>query len=321
MKIAIAVTLGFVLDLIFGDPSFIPHPIVLIGKLISVTEKGMRKIFPDTAGGKRAAGVFTNLIVLTVSFGVPFIILYWLYRLNLYAGLALETFWCFQILAGKSLRQAAYRVYKCIVAGNLEDSRKYLSWIVGRDTQDLDFKAITKAVVETVAENCADGVVAPLFFMVIGGAPLGFLYKAVNTLDSMVGYKNDVYIDFGRFSAKVDDVFNFIPARITGINMILAAFILRYDGKGAARIFRRDRHNHASPNSAQTESACAGALDIQLAGDAYYFGKLYKKKTIGDDIKEIDAQDIKKSVRLMYGASIISFIIFILVRVITVIYI
>ena len=211
-------------------------------------------------------------------------------------------------------------MYKYIKAGDLQNSRKYLSWIVGRDTESLDFKQITKAVVETVAENASDGVIAPMIFMLLGGAPFGFLYKGVNTLDSMVGYKNDKYLYFVKFSAIIDDILNFIPARITGMAMVLGAFLVGLDGKNAWRIFLRDRHNHASPNSANPESACAGALNIQLAGDAFYFGKLYKKKTIGDDNRAVSAEDIVKATNLMYVASLLSLIVFEGIRLILVVY-
>ena len=207
------------------------------------------------------------------------------------------------------------RVYRYVEAGDIENSRKYLSWIVGRDTKELSFEKIDKAVVETVAENTSDGVVAPLIFMAVGGAPLAFLYKGVNTLDSMVGYKNDRYLYFGRASAKLDDLLNFIPARLTGLAMCLGAFFTGLDWRTAFRIYRRDRKNHSSPNSAHPESACAGALNIQLGGDAYYFGKLYRKKTIGDDTRPVNSGDIKLAIRLMYAASVICLVLALAARI------
>ncbi len=321
MEIAAAALIGFVLDSVFGDPRCIKHPVMFIGNLISFLEKVLRKIFPKTKAGEIAGGAVLNILVLATSFAVPYGILYLAKILSPILAFCLETFWCYQIFAAKSLKTESMRVYNCIKAGNLEESRKYLSWIVGRDTKDLSFEQIEKAVVETVAENTSDGVIAPMIFMLIGGAPLGFLYKGVNTLDSMVGYKNDRYINFGKVSAIVDDIFNFIPARITGISMILGAGLVGFDMKGAFRIFRRDRHNHASPNSAQCESACAGALGVELAGDAYYFGKLYKKKTIGDRKREITADDIPGAVKLMYAATLICLCLFVAVRVITVTFI
>ena len=319
MEIVIMVIAGFLLDCLIGDPRQIPHPIRFIGLLIDRGEKTLRAIFPKSKNGETAGGIFLNLIVLAASFFIPFFLLKGLYHIHPWLGFAVETFFCCQIFAARSLKQESMRVYGYVKKEDLPNSRKYLSWIVGRDTENLNFRQITKAVVETVAENASDGVIAPMLFMMIGGAPLGFLYKGVNTLDSMVGYKNEKYIHFGKFSAIIDDIFNFIPARITGISMVIAAFFTGFDGKGAFRIFIRDRHNHASPNSANPESASAGALRIQLAGDAWYFGKLYKKKTIGDDIRPVEADDIPRAIRLMYGASILCLSVFAAIRVILVV--
>ena len=210
---------------------------------------------------------------------------------------------CYQILAVKSLKTESMKVYAELKRGSLAGARQKVSMIVGRDTEDLSEEQVAKAAVETVAENTSDGTVAPLLFMAVGGAPLGFLYKGINTLDSMVGYKNEVYLFFGRFSAKLDDAANFIPARVSAFLMIGASVLLGMDFRNAWRIFRRDRFNHASPNSAQTEAVCAGALDIQLAGDAYYFGKLYPKKTIGDRLRAIRYEDIASANRLLYGTA------------------
>ncbi|OOB80160.1 MAG: cobalamin biosynthesis protein CobD [Epulopiscium sp. Nuni2H_MBin003] len=207
--------------------------------------------------------------------------------------------------ATKSLKKAAIEVYNPLVNEDMTEARKYVSYIVGRDTQSLDEKGIIKATVETVAENTTDGIVAPLLFMIIGGAPLGFLYKGINTMDSMVGYKNDKYILFGRCAAKLDDFANFIPARLTAITMIVSAFILRYNGKNALKIYLRDRKNHKSPNSAQTESVVAGALGIELAGDASYFNTIMKKPTIGDKIRESEPTDIMKTINIMYTTVVI----------------
>ncbi len=314
MNIVICVLGGFILDLILGDPRWLPHPIRFIGGLISTTERLLRRIFKGSDRAELVGGVFLTIIVVALTFGVAYGILLLAGRVHPYFRLALELFFCYQIFATKSLRQESMRVYREIKEENLPEARKYLSWIVGRDTENLNFTQITKAVIETVAENASDGVIAPLIFMVIGGAPLAFAYKAVNTLDSMVGYKNDKYLYFGRFSAKVDDLLNLIPARITGLAFVLAAFALRYDGRSSFRIYLRDRKNHSSPNSAHPESACAGALNIQLAGDAYYFGKLYKKKTIGDDKRPVEAEDIVKTNRLMYLAAASCLVLFTWVR-------
>lgn len=197
------------------------------------------------------------------------------------------------------------KVYRCLKYQTLEEARKAVSMIVGRDTQSLTETGVTKAAVETVAESTSDGIIAPMFYMAIGGVPLMFLYKAINTMDSMLGYKNEKYLYFGRCAAKLDDAANFIPARISGCLMVAAAFLCGLDGKNAWKMFRRDRRNHASPNSAHTESAMAGALNVQLAGDAWYFGKLYKKPFIGDDIRPIECEDICRADRLMYGTAIL----------------
>lgn len=255
------------------------------------------------------------LVVVTVSTGVPAVILSVAYKYFWQLGLALESFWCYQILATKSLKVESDRVYIALKDKGLEAGRKAVSMIVGRDTQNLTEEGVTKAAVETVAENTSDGVIAPLFYMLIGGAVLGFTYKAINTMDSMVGYKNDKYQWFGTAAAKLDDVVNFIPARVSAVLMIQAAYLIGMDGKNAARIFRRDRFNHKSPNSAQTEAVMAGALDVQLAGDAWYFGKLHKKPTIGDPVREMELLDIRRSHKLLYGTAMLGLILGIILRI------
>lgn len=297
--------LGLILDFLFGDPSWIYHPICLTGNLISWLSKRLRKAFPATEKGEHTAGAILVLVVCLYSFFAPGIILVLLYRWKLWAGLLLETIWCWQLLAAKSLRTESMKVYDQLVEKNLEGARYAVSMIVGRDTQSLTEEGVTKATVETIAENTSDGVIAPMIYMFLGGVPLMYLYKGINTMDSMVGYKDEKYLHFGRYAAKLDDVVNFIPARLSAIFMIGAAFCTGLDAKGAARIFKRDRKNHASPNSAQTESVTAGALGIQLAGNAFYFGKLYEKPTIGDAGRAIQKEDIVRTNRLMYAASII----------------
>ena len=255
------------------------------------------------------------LVVVTVSTGVPAVILSVAYKYFWQLGFALESFWCYQILATKSLKVESDRVYIALKNKGLEAGRKAVSMIVGRDTQNLTEEGVTKAAVETVAENTSDGVIAPLFYMLIGGAVLGFTYKAINTMDSMVGYKNDKYQWFGTAAAKLDDVVNFIPARVSAVLMIAASYLTGMDGKNAARIFRRDRFNHKSPNSAQTEAVMAGALDVQLAGDAWYFGKLHKKPTIGDPVREMELLDIRRSHKLLYGTAMLGLILGIILRI------
>lgn len=308
-----AILIGFVLDLIFGDPVWLYHPVRIIGHMISGGEKLARRIFPETDRGKFVGGMVMSICVILLSGAVPFFLLWGLSLINPWLAFVVECFFCYQILATKCLKTESMRVYDQLAKGDLVNARKYLSWIVGRDTENLTEEQVTKAAVETVAENASDGVIAPMFYMFIGGAPLAFLYKAINTLDSMVGYKNDKYLFFGRFAAKTDDVFNFIPAALSGLLMVLSSFFCGLNGKNAWRIWKRDRYNHSSPNSAKTEAACAGALEVQLAGDAVYFGKLVKKKTIGDPIRKIQISDIKRANRLLYTTAVVSLVIFSLV--------
>ena len=299
---------GFVLDLLIGDPHFIPHPVRLIGSLISSLDKRLNCDAGYNSSEKKLnlikykRGMLLAFTVIFATFAMSVIIIVAAYSINLYAGVIAEAVMTWQILATKCLRVESMRVYDALRTDGVDAGRKAVSMIVGRDTSVLDAAGVTRAAVETIAENTSDGVIAPMLYTAIGGPVLGFVYKAVNTMDSMLGYKNDKYMYFGRFAARLDDVVNFIPARISAYLMIAAAFIggRQFDGKNAYRIFKRDRFNHASPNSAQTESVCAGALRVQLAGDAVYFGKLVKKKYIGDGLREIEYEDIKRANRLMY---------------------
>ncbi len=299
---------GFVLDLLIGDPHFIPHPVRLIGSLISFCDKRLNCDAGYNISEKKLnlikykRGMLLAFTVIFATFAMSVIIILAAYSINLYAGVIAEAVMTWQILATKCLRVESMRVYDALRTDGVDAGRRAVSMIVGRDTSVLDAAGVTRAAVETIAENTSDGVIAPMLYTAIGGPVLGFVYKAVNTMDSMLGYKNDKYMYFGRFAARLDDVVNFIPARISAYLMIAAAFIggRQFDGKNAYRIFKRDRFNHASPNSAQTESVCAGALRVQLAGDAVYFGKLVKKKYIGDGLREIEYEDIKRANRLMY---------------------
>ncbi len=302
---------GFLLDLLFGDPNFKFHPVRLIGNLINAVESVLRRLF-----GKRekAAGFVLVIIVCAVTTGITAFIICFAYRVNTYFGFVIESIICWLFLAAKSLKKESMSVYEQLEKGDVEGARAAVSMIVGRDTAVLDEKGIIKAAVETVAENLSDGVIAPLLYMLIGGGTLGAFYKAVNTMDSMVGYKNDRYINFGFAAAKLDDIMNFIPSRISAVIMIIAAFILKMNYKNAVKIFLRDRLNHSSPNSAQTEAACAGALGIKLAGDAYYFGKLYKKPFIGDEIRQISKENIAEANLLMYTSAVLTMIIFGIIR-------
>ncbi|MDO5350874.1 MAG: adenosylcobinamide-phosphate synthase CbiB [Lachnospiraceae bacterium] len=305
-----ALTAGILFDWIFGEPSVLVHPVILMGKLISHTESQLRRLRP---GREKSSGYLLVLLVIFCSVAVPGLILLAVSRLEKGQGpitWCLTAFWSFQLLAAKSLYQESGKVRKALEASDREQARQCVSMIVGRDTEHLDEAGIARAAVETVAENASDGVIAPLLFIALFGILGGFFYKAVNTMDSMVGYKNERYLFFGRAAARLDDLCNFLPARITGCLLTAAAWILgmldpSYDGKNAWRIYRRDRRNHASPNSAHGEAACAGALHVRLAGDAWYFGKLYKKPYIGDDDRPIEAEDIRRAGRLMAAAELL----------------
>ncbi len=311
MNILILLFGAVVLDLLIGDPSWIPHPVVLIGKLISKAETLLRKAFPQKL---RFAGKILAVTIPLFTLAVTFLLLWVCYQINPLFGLAVEIFLGSLTLAAKSLKKESMKVYEQLEKGDLPKARYAVSMIVGRDTQNLDETGVTKAAVETVAENTSDGIIAPMFYLAIGGTPLAMCYKAINTLDSMVGYKNEKYIDFGRASAKLDDAANFIPARIAGGLMVISAYLTGMDGKNAWKIFRRDGRNHASPNSAQTEAACAGALQVQLAGNAYYFGKLFEKPTIGDPIRPVEVQDISRANRLMLCCDLLCLMLGVMVR-------
>ena len=309
MTILIILIAGFILDMLFGDPHFLPHPVSLIGSGISKGEKLFRKIKNEFIGG-----MLLSIAVISLSFAIPFLLFRLLDGISFYLGLSVRIFLGYQVFAAKSLKTESMKVFYPLMANDLPLARKQLSYIVGRDTENLDGTQIAKAAVETVAENTTDGVVAPMLYMAVGGVPLALMYKAINTLDSMIGYRNDKYLYFGRFAARLDDAANFIPARISAVFMIISAFLIRLDVRNAVKIFLRDRYNHKSPNSAQTESVCAGALNVQLAGDAFYFGKLYQKPTIGDHNRKIAPEDIKLANKLMYGTAIIGIIIVCLLR-------
>ena len=310
----IALLIGFFVDLLLGDPHSIPHPVVWIGKLISTAEKLVRRLFPKTVRGENIAGGVLWVIVVLVSTAVPALLLYAAYRLHPAAGLVLESIMCWQILATRSLRDESMKVYAALKKGVPEEYRRAVSMIVGRDTAELDDLAVTRAAVETVAENASDGVIAPMLFLALGGAPLGFFYKAANTIDSMLGYIEMPYKNLGLVPAKMDDVLNYIPARLSALLMLAAGALLGMDAKNGWRIWRRDRRNHASPNSAQTESVCAGLLGVRLAGDAYYHGELHKKPYIGDALREIEYEDIPRAGRLLYATAALSLVLFGAVR-------
>ena len=307
----IVIAAAFLLDAICGDPHWLWHPVQGIGLIIKYVEAFLRRVFRINAEReadktrKRVAGGIMVILVIAISLVPVCLILYLTGRINRYVRLGVEIIMCYQMLAARSLCVESMKVYYALRDGTIEDARNAVSMIVGRDTASLTEEGVTKAAVETVAENTSDGVIAPLFYMALFGVYGAFVYKAINTMDSMTGYKNDRYIYFGTCAAKLDDVANFIPARLGALLMVAASYLTGLDGKGAWRIFKRDRYNHASPNSAQSEAVCAGALSVELAGDAYYFGKLYKKKTIGDHIRDICPEDIRRANKLMYVTSIL----------------
>lgn len=313
----IAFLCGFVLDLIVGDPYWLPHPIRWIGGLIGKLEKHFLQDENQTSKAKRQKGILTVGIVIAITELLVVVILVGAYIINPVLGIVVETVMTYQLLATKCLRKESMKVYKVLLQvergmGTIDDARYAVSMIVGRDTKNLDEIQIAKATVETVAENTSDGVIAPMLFLAIGGPIAGFFYKSINTMDSMIGYKNDRFMDFGRCAAKLDDVVNFLPSRISAWLMIISCIFLgkKYSASNAYRIFKRDRFNHKSPNSAQTESACAGALGIQLAGDASYFGKIVKKPFIGDKLRKIEIDDIKRANNLLYATAIIGEVLF-----------
>jgi adenosylcobinamide-phosphate synthase len=305
-----AFAMGFVLDLIVGDPLSWPHPVrwmgMLIGKLTKVFQaRGQCENPEEESRNMRIYGrVMVILVVLTTGIVTAFLLIT-AYRINPILGCLVEAWLTFRLLATKSLKDASMNVYYALRTGSLEDARYAVSMIVGRDTSVLDRVGVTKAAVETVAENTSDGIIAPMLYTALGGPILGMIYKSMNTMDSMVGYRNEKFMDFGRAAAKTDDVANFIPARISGVLMVGAAVLLElfgndyFDGRNAWRIFRRDRLKHASPNAAHTEATCAGALDIEIAGDAVYFGEVHHKPTLGDAIRPIETEDIPRANRLM----------------------
>lgn len=306
MLTALAVLGGFGLDLLLADPAWMPHPVVGMGRAIAALEKRLRRLFPATPAGERAGGRVLAAALPLGTFALAAGALALAYRLHPAAGFALETLWCWQALALRGLADESGKVYAQLAKGDLPAARRAVSRIVGRDTGSLTAAGVTKAAVETVAENFSDGVAAPLFYLLIGGAPLGLAYKAVNTMDSMVGYKNKTYLHFGRAAARLDDAANFLPSRLAALLWIGAAGLAGFDGRGAWRIWRRDRLRHASPNSAQTESACAGALGVQLAGPAWYFGEYYDKPTIGDDTRPVEPADILRADRMLYLAGFLA---------------
>ena len=308
MNILLAVVCGFALDLLLGDPEALTpiHPVVLMGKAIRWLEKTLRALFPKSEKGSLAAGAVLAVLLPLGTWGVCTLLLHLLGRLSPVLAFAAAAVWCWQALAIKNLRDEAMKVQRALTGEGLNQARRAVARIVGRDTQALDEAGVARAAVETVAENFSDGVIAPLFYMLLGGAPLALAYKAVNTMDSMVGYKNERYLYFGRAAARLDDAVNFIPARLAALLLIAAAELTGENAGEALRIWRRDRRKHASPNAAQCEAAMAGALGLRLVGPAYYFGSYYDKPYIGDDTRPIEPGDIRRACRMEYAGSLLA---------------
>ena len=302
----LAIVCGFLIDLAVGDPEQLTHPVVIMGKCISFLEKKLRKVFPATPEGELRAGAVMAFIMLFGTLIVTYGISYLAFRIHIVLFFIIQTIMCWQAIAVRDLRKESMDVYQYLEPEvKIEKARKQVARIVGRDTDKLDSKGVTKAVIETIAENFSDGVVCPLFYMLIGGGSLAMTYKAVNTMDSMVGYKNDKYLYFGRTGAHMDDVAGYIPSRLAAVFWIAAAAFMGKDWKNSYRIWRRDNRKSTSPNSGQTEAACAGSLGVELLGPAYYFGELYDKPTMGDPKREVLPRDIKVTVNMMYTASML----------------
>lgn len=306
---------GFMLDLVIGDPQWKLHPIRIIGKFIGVSEKFFRKRFPDSDQGKLIAGLCMTLTVAMMALLVPYLLLMLANQINPLVLFFLESIMCCFVFSTKALKTETMKIYKLLMSKKTEKSKEELSMIVGRDTKDLSEEGIIKATVETIAENTTDGVIAPMIFILIGGAPFAYFYKAVNTMDSMVGYKNDNYMFFGRYAAKLDDTLNYFPARFTANIMIFISCLLKsFDGENAKTIYKRDKLKHASPNAGHTEAVCAGALRIQLAGDASYFGVKIKKEFIGDPLEKIIPDHIVMANKLLYATAGMSIVVLSLLK-------
>ena len=333
-----AYCLGIVLDLIIGDPHRMPHPVRAMGSLIAALERSLLSPYlpgeltegkaDHETGSKgeslrdprkeKARGVLLWFVVVLLVLLITFGIMAGAYALHPCAGIIVEAVLTCYCLASKSLCKESMAVYKKLQEGDIEAARYALSMIVGRDTRCLDREEVIKAAVETVAENASDGVIAPLLYAALGGPVLALVYKAVNTMDSMLGYRNEKYEHFGFFAARADDLFNFLPARISALCMIAGSVLLGlfskdYSMKEAWRIWKRDRRNHSSPNSAQTESVCAGALGLQLGGTHLYQGKPVEKPVIGDENRKPEPDDIKKANRLMFAGEMIAWVVAIIV--------
>ena len=309
-----SILIGFFLDLLLGDPEWMPHPVRLFGRAIRTMERRLRKWFPKTEKGERAAGLCLAILLPLLTLLLSAELMWLCYKVTPGLYLAIQALLCWQCLAMKDLSGESAKVQKALVDGDLEKARRQVARIVGRDTDALSADGVTKAAVETVAENFSDGVIAPLLCMLVGGAPLALTYKAINTMDSMVGYKNENYLHFGRAAAKLDDFANWLPSRVAAFLWMLSAPLTGNSMKGAFRIWKRDRRKHASPNDGQTEAACAGSLGVQLAGPISYFGEPVEKEYIGDPDRDITPEDILTTNRIMLVGSFLCLFAGLLVR-------
>lgn len=309
LTLVIKIWIAYVLDLIFGDPQNIIHPVQIIGKMINIGEKSLLgKKYKSDRKYKFFAGMIMNITVISLTYGITYLIRRTSENSIIFT--VAEIYLMYTVFSINSLAREGNRVYNILKEGNIERARKDLSYLVSRDTETMDEKMIIRSTMETISENTVDGIVAPMMYMFLGGLPLSMTYKAINTFDSMVGYKNEKYMDFGKFSAKLDDVANFIPARITGILIVIASMILGYDYKNSLKIFIRDRKNHSSPNSGHAEAGIAGALGVEFGGKVSYFGKEVDKPVIGDKTKDFELEDIKKNIKIMYATSFLSLVVF-----------
>jgi adenosylcobinamide-phosphate synthase len=308
----IDIVVAVIIDLLIGDPHSFPHPIKLMGKIISAEEKLVRKVC-NTSKKLYYGGFVIVVLNIVLAFTVPFLILKILKPYNIIYHVV-NIYLLYTCIAARCLHDEAMKIYKSFLKG-IDEARYRLSFIVGRETKHLKEGEIVRATVETVAENASDGVIAPLLYALVGGAPLAMMYKMINTMDSMLGYMSEKYRHIGYFPAKTDDIFNFIPARLTGLLMNFSS-ILRFNFVQGFRIMIRDRKNHKSPNCAYPEGAVAGLLGVQLGGDNVYFGEIIKKPKIGDKIRDLTKEDIKRTIEIMYRAEFLLIIIALLYGVI-----
>lgn len=309
------IVMGYIADLIFGDPYWFPHPVRFIGRFISSFENLLRRLVHSETSEKIAGFILTGVTVV-----ISYLIVWILLKISLSVSTLLfhivNIFFIYTVLATRCLGDEAKKIYRYLINGDINNARKALSYIVGRDTEKLDVQGICRAVIETVSENTSDGIVAPLFYLFLGGVPLAMAYKAINTLDSMVGYKNERYINMGMASARLDDIANFIPARLTSFLIAIASFITGLNPRRSLSIMLRDGRNNPSPNSGYPEASMAGALGVRLGGPSSYGGQIVEKPYIGDPEDTVTPEHIILSTRVMYVTSLLALITGLIIQVI-----